>query len=428
MINILTYVVVPVLGSFFIMVAMFYFIRQIGTNREAAAWKRRTVAAVYILICIAVSMAGNGILNLLLMFMFPVIGYFFYNNSRLYVMYDIGFVIAVYLTDFLVTLSAGLLQQNLNFYWKNSAYYIGLVISDRVIEFVVLKILSSLIRRKNHDTITRKQLIATLIVPVFSIVLLFSLTSFLEVYLSLANLILLLVDIVILLALNIYVTSLFDTMSQNNRLQRELELYQQQEAFEKKYYENLEQKYQSTRTLVHDIRNHVQMMERLYEEQQNETGIQYTKDIHEILNQLGQKYYTSNKMLNMILNDKVEQMEAKGITSDIKISEVDFSFLRDMDLTIIFGNLLDNAITATEASQEKSIRIRVTTVHQFISITIDNSSDLEPVKKECRFLSHKKGHEALGIKNVERVIAAYQGEIEYEWREKRFITRIMFGI
>ena len=117
-------------------------------------------------------------------------------------------------------------------------------------------------------------------------------------------------------------------------------------------------------------------MEHLYKEQQNEIGVRYTQDIHGILNQLGRKYYTSNQILNIIL---------------------------------------------------KVIRLKVLMVHEFISITLENSISRAPEKRGSSFLSHKENHEGLGLKNVERTITQYKGDIQYEWRKPYFITRIMLG-
>jgi sensor histidine kinase regulating citrate/malate metabolism len=169
-------------------------------------------------------------------------------------------------------------------------------------------------------------------------------------------------------------------------------------------------------------------MEHLYEEQQNLIGCQYTKDVHDILNQLGQKYYTSCKILNIILNDKVQLMQAHGIEADIKISEVDLSFLREVDITTLFANILDNAIEAAADSQDKQIILRVVMIHDFISINLKNSMLKEPVKTSMGFLSTKLSHEGLGLKNVERVITNYKGDVQYEWGEQYFITRIMLGL
>lgn len=434
--EIMIYIILPILGSIFLFYAIFDSMRKIGTNREVTVWKKRVVVGTYTAIALFLGIYGNGILNLCIMLLIPVIGYFFYHNSKVYVFYDFLFVIAVFLTDYLVLLSMNLLLTTgaLSFL-QMQTYYIMILLTDRLAEFMILKLLVFLIRKKNQKAVGKSnekmfstgQLIGTFLLPLSSIILLFSLLTFIEIYPTEEHIVLLTVDIAILLGINLYFTNIFDAISRNSRLQKELSLYQQTEELQKEYYENLEQKYQNTRKLVHDIRNHLQTMEHLYEEQQNETGIRYTQDIHEILNQLGMKYYTSNRMLNIILNDKIQQMESKNITPEIKIAEVNLDFMREMDITTIFANLLDNAIDAAAESEEKIIRLKVVMVHEFVSITLENSSTKEPIRRGHSFLSHKENHEGLGLKNVERTIVQYKGDIQYEWNKPYFITRIMLG-
>lgn len=225
---------------------------------------------------------------------------------------------------------------------------------------------------------------------------------------------------------NIYFTYIFDTIGRNNQLERELFLYQQQEQMQTAYYKSLEQKYTDTRKLVHDIRNHVEAMEALYLEQQSVRGIEYANDIHGMLNQLGQTFYTSNQMLNIVLNDKVEKMYQAGIEADIKISELPEPFMRDVDITTLFGNLLDNAIEAASEckGEETFVRLWVAAVHSFYTIHLENSSN-EPRKKAGQMISGKKGHEGIGLGNISRVVGSYGGDIEYGWKDGVFFTNIM---
>jgi sensor histidine kinase regulating citrate/malate metabolism len=251
--------------------------------------------------------------------------------------------------------------------------------------------------------------------------------TFLDVFPSVEHQLLFILNLVLLILLNLYLTRIIDTMSRNNLLENELNLYQQQQVIQARYYENLEQKYDSTRTLVHDIRNHIQAIEHLHETESTPEGLEYVRDIHEMLNQLNQTYYTTNKMLNIILNDKVQQMNALGIQEDIKIAEVDLNFLRNIDITTLFSNILDNAIEASAASTQKVLSLRITTTHDFISITLRNSTDQPPILEGNSYRSSKKNHEGLGLKNVERVVNQYKGDVQYEWKDAYFITRIMLA-
>lgn len=426
MIDIIIYVILPFIGSAFILYAFFYSMGRIGTNIDLSQWKKQIVIWGYITVSLGTSLLNNGVINLLVMLLIPVIGHFLYNNLRLYIVYYISFVVAVYLTDAVVTSVLQLLITKGNIYFINSqAYYIVMIFTLRIMEFMVLKLLVGLIQRKNKERITRRQLINSFVMPIFSIVNLFSMMSFAQIYLSEENLALFAVNIAMLIGLNIYFTGVFDVISKNNHLVNELNLQKQQQEIQARYYENLEQKYDSTRKLIHDIRNHIQAMERLYEEQKNMEGCQYVQDVHDMLNQLGQKYYTSSKILNIILNDKVQNMQTLGISADIKISEVNLGSIRDVDITTMFANILDNAIEAAVSSEDKQIILRVAAVHDIITITLKNSFISLPLRKENTFQSTKNNHEGLGLKNVERVVKDYKGDIQFEWGEKYFITRIM---
>lgn len=429
MIETLLYFVLPLLGSIFILTSVFAGMKSIGTNITVTASKKNLILTVYMLITLLLSFTGNGLINLIALLFIPVIGHYLYNNLRLYIVYYTGLVVAFYLTDILSILLLQLMfQAGIIYFINKTAYYMVLIITIRFVEFIVLKILVNVIRRRQKEQITRRQMLNSFLLPVFSIINLFSMMYFMQVYPSEGSILLFEINIALLLGLNIYFTSVFDIITQNTHLENELNLYVQQQVIQSRYYENLEQKYDNTRKLVHDIRNHILAMEHLYEEQQNLIGCQYTKDVHDILNQLGQKYYTSCKILNIILNDKVQLMQAHGIEADIKISEVDLSFLREVDITTLFANILDNAIEAAADSQDKQIILRVVMIHDFISINLKNSMLKEPVKTSMGFLSTKLSHEGLGLKNVERVITNYKGDVQYEWGEQYFITRIMLGL
>lgn len=53
-------------------------------------------------------------------------------------------------------------------------------------------------------------------------------------------------------------------------------------------------------------------------------------------------------------------MREKGISVTIKVDNVNLNFLAPIDITTIFGNLLDNAIEAAEKLKERNIfRLRL---------------------------------------------------------------------
>ena len=122
-------------------------------------------------------------------------------------------------------------------------------------------------------------------------------------------------------------------------------LYYVKMADEKRYYENrvkaLEQqakmqyeyylaqteKYSQTVRILHDVDKHIRAIENLYGTEREHTAGEYAEAIRSTLAPLIPISYTENPILNILLTDKNAVMQEKGIHSDIKIDNVDLSYI-----------------------------------------------------------------------------------------------------
>ncbi len=240
-------------------------------------------------------------------------------------------------------------------------------------------------------------------------------------------LVLLGINLLLLIGLNIYFCVLVDVMSENHRLENERNLYRTQARMQHQYYRQEEEKYEASRKVIHDIRNHIQAMEALYGREDAPRAEKYAGDIHQILNQIQQKYYTSEKLLNIILNDKAGMMRRLGVREDMKVGELSLDFMKETDVTALFANLLDNAAAAAGESREGFVRLRVNRMREFLSITVENSCDTEPVKAADTFLSRRAGHSGLGLKIIRQTVERYGGDIRMDWKDGVFTVRVMLA-
>ena len=151
----------------------------------------------------------------------------------------------------------------------------------------------------------------------------------------------------------------------------------------------------------------------------------YAGDIHRMLNSIQQRYYTSEKLLNIILNDKAKAMQRLNVREDMKVGELSLDFMREMDVTALFANLLDNAVAAAAESREKYVRLRVNRVRQFLSVTLENSCDTAPVKAGSTFRSRQAGHQGLGLKIIRQTVEQYGGDMQMDWKDGVFTVRVM---
>ena len=168
-------------------------------------------------------------------------------------------------------------------------------------------------------------------------------------------------------------------------------------------------------------------MEALYKEENAREAAEYAGDIHRMLNQFQQKYYTSEKLLNIILNDKANLMKRLDVSEDIRIGEISLDFMKETDVTALFANLLDNAVAAASESRERYVRMRVDQVRRFITVTVENSCDREPLRVAGTFRSRRSGHEGQGLKIVQQTVEQYGGDVQYDWKEGVFMARVMLA-
>lgn len=429
--NIFAFIVLPILGNFFITYIYFYVMSKLERNIYKSKIFYISIYLIYSIITTIVSLIGNGFFNILTMTIGMIlIGHFVYNDSKLYKLYYLIFSVGFFLCDGLAAILTSLIIQTTSRYIGNSVYYqIILVISIRLIEFIYARFAIGFINRRKISGLKFTQFISFSIIPIFSTVYMFTLLIYMRIYAGIEEIVLFIINAIMIFILNIYVTYIFENISKNNVLQNEINLYQQQSKLQYKYYDNLEVKYQDSRKLAHDIRNHINTIEELYKINDIETAKHYTEDIHKMLNELNQKYYTSNRVLNIILNDKFDIIKEKNIKIDSRIGDVNLDFIRDIDITTIFANLLDNAIEGTLNIKDNGyIKLDIDKFNELLVINISNSITNKPICKSKKFKSTKENHEGLGIENIKKCLKKYDGTILIDFTESEFKVNIIIPI
>lgn len=422
-IDIVAYIILPIIGSMFIVYACFDFMKKVNRNiyRSKIIYVMAFVLLnVFLLLAV---FSGSMIINIVTFLVgILLIGHFLYNDSKLYLLYYCLFAICLLFVDLLVGWLLSLAITYGGLYFSSLAYLqITVIFLVRIIEYIYIKLFTNFINRREAKVINRLQSFTFLVIPLFSVIYIHTLVYLLQLYVGLEESILLVVNIVLVLILNIYVTHIFDAVSKNNALQNEVNLYHQQSELQHKYYNNLENKYKESRKLIHDIRNHIQSIERLYENKEENLAKKYTDDVHVMLNELNQKYYTSNRILNIILNDKYQIIKSNNIDFDCKIGDINLSFMKEIDITTIFANLLDNAIEAAKKIDNNSyIKLHINNFNDFIVVNIINSMKDKPIMKNEKFKSTKVGHEALGIENIRKTLNKYDGNLVIEFDNHEF--------
>lgn len=279
--------------------------------------------------------------------------------------------------------------------------------------------LRGLLKKEQDAEILKKQKLLFWAMPLISFFILLSFYWMSEYYVAWNGYGLILVNVLLLFAMNGCSVYFYRLVTKGYEAEKQYRLYRQREELVYEHYQKLEQNYQASRKIVHDMKNHMQAMMKLYEEGQTEEAHSYGLEVFHLLNQTGHMWYTENRMLNIILNEKLSEEEMKEVVLTLDIEEHSLDGIREIDLTTIFANLLDNAIEALGVQEEhdKFLKIYVGRVRDFLMIELSNSKGRRRKKKE--------NHQGLGLKNIKEAIDKYEGTCTIEENEKQYRVILM---
>lgn len=181
---------------------------------------------------------------------------------------------------------------------------------------------------------------------------------------------------------------------------------------ERSYYQILDQQNQQLMIYAHDAKKHLAAIQALNEDPA--IGNYVTK-LSEQLGEYSRSCNSGNKLLDVMLYKYDIDCKMRGISFEYDVKVCNLSQLEDIDLVAILGNLLDNAVTASEHSNEKYISLSTVHRNRYSVIIVSNSCDTAPEQSGNHLISTKPGTglHGFGLKSVAKAIKKYDGD--YDW-------------
>lgn len=300
--------------------------------------------------------------------------------------------------------------------------------SKLVVLILYYLVISKLWREESIGKLTTTQCMVEIIIILFSLANLAVIILVISKVKSKAEHILLLINMGCILFADLYFLYFARFVEENHQLKVKLRLLEQQSLLQYEYYEEQEEKYEESIKIMHDVNKHLKMIENMYQAKEDEIAITYTQEISQMLMPLALEEYTNNPILNVILNDKKKISSLHNIRFQLDIGIVDLSFMEPIEVTTIFGNLLDNAIEACDlVPKNKYIEMKLDKYNDFIAININNSTI--PIEKwhHGKPISRKGKNHGIGLLNVENIIKKYNGSMVLEEENKKFSCKIIFN-
>lgn len=191
-----------------------------------------------------------------------------------------------------------------------------------------------------------------------------------------------------------------------------------------KYYAEVESMYTKMRGWRHDYRHHIQTMKVHVANGEYDEIEKYLDMLDEDLTNVETRIRTGNKMADAILNSKLTLAAEKQIKVNAEAKIPVSLSVSELDLCIIIGNLLDNAIEACAEIpvEERMIRVYMEMKGNYLYLSVINTAS---GKKKHSFRSSKGEGHGLGLGRIDQVVRKYDGYLTRASEDGAFSTEIL---
>ena len=218
----------------------------------------------------------------------------------------------------------------------------------------------------------------------------------------------------------------------DNERRRTLEIQQLQ-------YEKIASDMENTRRMRHDLHHHFNALNDMLGRGEINEMKAYLSGMIDTTVKRDSKAYCKNMTLNGLLQYYTGLAGDEGIRCEVQ-AECDELTIEPADLTVLFGNAMENAINACKkCTENRMISIRVGTVHGSLAIEISNSCKEARINRRFQaengfspaeaFLSARPGG-GHGLRSIVHTAQKYDGSAKFRFNAEQeiFTTRIRLNM
>ncbi len=212
----------------------------------------------------------------------------------------------------------------------------------------------------------------------------------------------------------------------------EKRLSQYQNDLVQKHSEEVENMYRQTRGWRHDLKTHIQTMKAHLALGEYDRLEEYLNELDADLAEVDKIVKTGNVRIDALLNSKLSLAQARGIPVEAKAIVPHSLPLSEVDLGIIVGNLMDNAMEAClkiEEEEKRFLRVYIDVLKGQLYIYVMNSVGEKPQKRGRLYLTTKDSrNHGFGLMRMDRVVAKYHGYLDRQNEEGVFATEVLLPL
>lgn len=306
-------------------------------------------------------------------------------------------------------------------------YLCAVVLSKFLVFFLILYIREKVTINKLQKPLFAYYILAMPLSSAFTIYLLFFLTYDLRskfvFVVALA--------VILLVVANIATLYIIDRLLEYESNKEKLQYMQKQFQVQEDHYRELEQRQYEINEFYHNMKNFLLAIEGYIDDGEYMQAKEKIRKANETLHsESHSRIKTGNTCLDALLNAKIIRMQRSEIEFEYNVRIPNVLSIDYIDLCIIIGNAMDNAIEACEniSGQPRKISLTCIQTGNYISIVIKNTIDKNtPILKEQNYATTKtdRVNHGYGLRSIRHIAEKNKGNVIIEHTDDYFQLKII---
>ncbi len=214
----------------------------------------------------------------------------------------------------------------------------------------------------------------------------------------------------------------------NKLIDKRIESYQSELL--RKYCDEVESMYRKMRGWRHDYHNHIQALLASMALGKYDEVNAYLRELNDDLTNVDTTVKTGRVMVDAVLNGKLNIAAQHSIPVNVKASIPEGTHVSDVDMCVIIGNLLDNAIEENDRLpiEDRFIRVYIGRKNTQLYLSFTNAAGKKRRKSGEGFESSKGADHGFGLHRVGSVVKKYGGMISADSEDGGFTAEILIPL
>lgn len=415
-----------IFGTIFEMYSTNMFISTFSNKKQI---KKSNLVIIYLLVLIFQTLASittQGTILLICSFITAFIICQIYNSKQYIKLILSVTIIIINIASEMIVSGVLMLTKTINFNEINSdpqLFAIGTLIS-KFIMFLLVLIVHFGKRKLNVENISIKYLVILSVLPFTTLSMLIIMYQVMFVIDNTKLKLMFIISSILLIFSNIITFSVINRQNSLAKAEYELKLLKDNIDEQTKHYTELQSSHEEIRQIRHNIKSMCIGTIAELKVGKTDNAIEQLQSNIDIIEKSSKTIDTGHPSIDSIIENKLIKCDELNITANLSYQYRELITVNEIEITVIVGNILDNAIEACQKvdCSEKEIWGSIVVDRQNIIINIKNTAISSNNLKTSKI--DKKSH-GYGLKSISHIAKKYNGYAKFSFNDNIFTSYVI---